>query len=113
METLQHPRRRDRNRHRTGLVTTVTLIILCPQVWPGDADNAPVPLTFPVLVSIPVGFLGCWIGTIIGKPDPSQGNAFTKLRVRSQVGLGAEESPPARIPTRPQLVRTDMTGEME
>ncbi len=75
-----------------GLVTSVVLIILGPQVWPGGAENAPFPLTFPVLVSIPVGFLGCWIGTMIGKPDPRQGNAFTELRVRSQVGLGAEES---------------------
>ncbi|MDT2006586.1 hypothetical protein FXW78_21660 [Rhodococcus opacus] len=95
METRQHPRRGDRNRHRTGLVTTVTLIILGPQVWPA-ARKCPFPLTFPVLVSIPVGFLGCWIGTMIGKPDPCQGNVFTELRVRSQVGLGAEEPPPVR-----------------
>ncbi|GGL13945.1 solute symporter family protein [Nocardia jinanensis] len=75
-----------------GLVSSVVLIILGPQVWPGGAADAPFPLTFPVLVSIPVGFVACWVGTMVGKPDPRQEPAFTELRVRSQVGLGAEES---------------------
>ena len=39
-----------------GLIASVTLIILGPQVWPGGPEAAPFPLTFPVLVSIPVGF---------------------------------------------------------
>ncbi|MGF0313250.1 solute symporter family protein [Rhodococcus sp. IEGM1428] len=75
-----------------GLVTSVVLIVLGPQVWPGGAGAAPFPLTFPVLVSIPAGFLACWLGTMIGKPDRRQAEAFTELRVRSQVGLGAETS---------------------
>ncbi|MFE5703440.1 hypothetical protein [Rhodococcus koreensis] len=75
-----------------GLLTSVVLIILGPRVWPGGAGSAPFPLTFPLLLSIPVGFVACWIGTLIGKPHPRQDSAFTELWVRSQVGLGAETS---------------------
>jgi cation/acetate symporter len=75
-----------------GLISSVVLIVLGPQVWPGGAAEAPFPLTFPVLVTIPLGFVACWIGAMISKPDPRQDVAFTELTVRSQVGLGAETS---------------------
>jgi cation/acetate symporter len=74
-----------------GLVASVALIVLGPQVWPGGPDAAPFPLTFPVLISIPAGFLFCWLGTVLSRRDPENESTYIELLVRSQTGLGAEE----------------------
>jgi cation/acetate symporter len=42
-----------------GLVTSVGLIILSPQVWSGPASAAPFPLGNPAIVSVPIGFRAC------------------------------------------------------
>jgi cation/acetate symporter len=76
----------------TGLVVSVALIILGPQVWPGGPENAPFQLSFPVLVSIPAGFLGCWLGTVFSRREPEDENTYYELLVRSQTGFGAEEA---------------------
>lgn len=77
-----------------GLTTSVVLIILGPQVWPGGAASAPFPLTFPVLVSIPAGFAACWLGTVLGRRREDTESAFMELQVRSNVGHGAEAPTP-------------------
>jgi cation/acetate symporter len=77
-----------------GLSSSVVLIILGPQVWPGGAAAAPFPLTFPVLVSIPAGFAACWLGTVIGRGRDDTESAFMELQVRSNVGHGAEAPTP-------------------
>lgn len=74
-----------------GLVASVVLIILGPQVWPGGEDAAPFPLTFPVLVSIPFGFLCCWLGTVLSPRRVEDESTYYELLVRSQTGIGAEE----------------------
>ena len=69
----------------------VVLIILSPQVWPGaDGEGSPVSLTNPAIISIPAGFLFCFLGTLLSreKSDPS---SYHELYVRSEVGLGAAE----------------------
>jgi cation/acetate symporter len=64
-------------------------------VWPGpDSQGWPSSLTFPGLVTIPIGFLGCWLGTMLGKRDEEVG--FDELLVRSETGLGAEGGPQLR-----------------
>lgn len=73
-----------------GLVSSVALILVRPQVWPGGPENVAFPLTFPALVSIPLGFFACWLGTVLAKAAPRKQEAFEQPRVRSQVGLGAE-----------------------
>jgi cation/acetate symporter len=73
-----------------GLVSSIVLIILSPQVWSGPASAAPFPLGNPAIVSIPIGFLGCLIGTLLGGREPGALESFDEVLVRSETGLGAE-----------------------
>ena len=52
-----------------GVVSSIVLVIVSPKVWPGaDTDTgSPIGWTLanPGIVSIPLGFLGCWLGTML------------------------------------------------
>jgi cation/acetate symporter len=79
-----------------GIVASIVMIALSPPVWPGpDSEGAPSSLTFPGLVTIPIGFLGCWLGTMLGRAE-RQPHSFDELLVRSETGLGAEGGPQPR-----------------
>lgn len=78
-----------------GLISCLLLIFLSPAVsgapnamFP-DADWSIFPLTSPGLVSIPMGFLCGYIGTLIGKPDNLEALA-AEMEVRSLTGVGVE-----------------------
>ena len=49
------------------------------------------PLENPGLVSIPLGFLGAILGTLL-KREPASEARFTELLVRANTGLGAEKA---------------------
>jgi cation/acetate symporter len=85
----------------SGLVSSILLIILSPQVWPGPDSAAPFPLTNPAIVSIPIGFLGCLIGTLIGGTDRAALDSFDEVRVRAATGLGAETADEEPLPDEP------------
>ena len=75
-------------------MSAVTLVIISPKVWPG-ADGEGGALSFyklanPGIVSIPLGFLGCWLGTMLSTERGNE-REFDELRVRSETGLGAEQ----------------------
>ncbi|MEA2171234.1 MAG: cation/acetate symporter [Solirubrobacteraceae bacterium] len=75
----------------TGLVVSLVLIGLSPPVWPGaDSEGSPFPLSNPAIISVPVGFLACVLGTLFGGPDADAERAFDELRVRAETGIGAE-----------------------
>ena len=79
-----------------GLISSLVLIALSPSVWPGpDGEGSPFELAYPTLISIPLGFIGCWLGTVLSA-DPAGDRAFTRMLVRTQTGLGAE--PPVAEP---------------
>lgn len=81
-----------------GLVSSIVLIILGPMVW-SPKTAAPFPLGNPAIVSIPLGFLGCVLGTWLGRHEKLGIESFDEVRVRSTTGLGAEKaSPRARAP---------------
>ncbi len=42
-----------------------------------------------MLISVPLGFLGCWLGTMLSR-EPEAEAKFDELYVRSETGLGAE-----------------------
>ncbi len=80
-----------------GVVSAIGLIIISPIVW-GGAPGAPdtgafkwYDLNNPGIISIPLGFLGCYLGTILSKERGAE-RSFHELYVRSETGLGAEKA---------------------
>jgi cation/acetate symporter len=86
----------------TGLAASIILILISPSIMtidpPGVAgaarhliQRAPIfPLENPGIVSIPLGFLGAFIGTLLGR-EPEAEAKFAELTVRANTGLGAEK----------------------
>ena len=70
----------------TGLAASIILILLSPSF--GNA-GAIFPLTNPGIVSIPLGFLGAYVGTLLGR-EPSAEAKFSEMTVRANTGIGAE-----------------------
>ncbi|WP_307196972.1 sodium:solute symporter family transporter [Neobacillus niacini] len=76
-----------------GLIGTLVLVGLSPNVWspePGAAlfKGEPIfPLVSPGIVSIPLGFVACYIGTLIGsrKKAVIEDN-FSEITVKSNIG---------------------------
>ncbi|HEX2087359.1 MAG TPA: sodium/solute symporter [Solirubrobacteraceae bacterium] len=82
----------------TGTFTSIGLVIISPKVWPGpDSEGGLLSfydLSNPGIVSIPLGFLACWLGTMLTSRTRDEEEAeasFHELYVRSETGLGAEE----------------------
>jgi cation/acetate symporter len=50
------------------------------------------PLKNPGILSIPLGFLAAWLGTLLSPRDKSAEAKFAELSVRAQTGLGAEKA---------------------
>ena len=85
-----------------GLISSVALVLASPICWggtsatlpKGNADalfstdiTAPIPLQNPGIISIPLGFLLGWLGTVLSKEDTTAKG--TELEVRSLTGIGA------------------------
>jgi cation/acetate symporter len=77
-----------------GLVSAVALVFFSPTVSGAETSLFPngswdwFPLANPGIVSVPLGFLFGWLGTITSK-DRSAEDHFTELEVRSLTGAGA------------------------
>ncbi len=69
-----------------GLVSSLALIALSPVTL---GDRAIFPLDNPGIVSIPIGFAGAIIGTLLARDRESEA-MFDQLQVRATTGLGAE-----------------------
>jgi cation/acetate symporter len=86
-----------------GLVSSIVLIILSPSIMGVDAADvvaakrhliqhaAMFPLANPGILSIPLGFIGAWLGTLLSR-EPSAEARFSELAVRANTGLGAEKA---------------------
>ncbi|MEA2330884.1 MAG: cation/acetate symporter [Thermoleophilaceae bacterium] len=76
-----------------GVVSSVALVIISPTVWPGPDSEGGLfswyDLANPGIISIPLGFIGCWVGTMLAR-EPEAEQLFDELYVRSETGLGAE-----------------------
>jgi cation/acetate symporter len=87
----------------TGLGASILLIILSPSIMGIDAPGvaatsrhliqaAPIfPLENPGILSIPLGFLGAVIGTLLGREHQAE-EKYDELLVRASTGLGAEKA---------------------
>ena len=77
-----------------GIIASVVMLALSPPVWPGpDSQGSPSSLTFPGIITIPLGFLGCWLGTVLSREETATERSFDELLVRSETGLGSEGGP--------------------
>ncbi|MET8626537.1 cation acetate symporter [Kitasatospora sp. NPDC004669] len=77
-----------------GLVPAIVLVFFSPVVsgtkaalFPG-VDFHWFPLENPGMISIPLGFLAGWIGTLTS-PEPADADRFAELEVRALTGAGA------------------------
>ncbi|MFE9727697.1 cation acetate symporter [Streptomyces sp. NPDC005794] len=77
-----------------GLASSVFLVLFSPVVsgkassmFP-DVDFAWFPLENPGLISIPLGFLLGWVGSVLSKEEPDKGK-YAELEVKSLTGTGA------------------------
>lgn len=81
-----------------GLVSSIVLILIGPNLMGPQATafiHAPkawFPLQNPGILSVPLGFLGAWLGTLLGKREANAESKFTELEVRANIGLGAEQA---------------------
>ncbi|MHC0431359.1 solute symporter family protein [Streptomyces sp. O3] len=77
-----------------GLSSSVILVLFSPVVSGKDSSMFPgvdfhwFPLNNPGLISIPLGFLLGWLGTVLSKEEPDTGK-YAELEVRSLTGTGA------------------------
>ncbi|MFJ5551554.1 cation acetate symporter [Streptomyces sp. NPDC093225] len=77
-----------------GLISSVVLVLFSPVVSGKEtsmfknADFYWFPLENPGIVSIPLGFLLGWLGTVLSK-EPADQQKYAELEVRSLTGTGA------------------------
>jgi cation/acetate symporter len=102
-----------------GLFSCIILIILSPNVMTGPNPEPPLtpiipidpifPFVYPALFSVPLGFLGCYLGTLLGgrgaEREREQGlqTDYDEIYVRSITGISKieqeiQESTPAEEP---------------
>jgi cation/acetate symporter len=86
-----------------GLLASIGLILISPSVMGIDPPTvtgaarhliqakAWFPLDHPGIISIPLGFAGAILGTLVTQ-EPASQDKFNELLVRSNTGLGAEKA---------------------
>jgi cation/acetate symporter len=87
-----------------GLVGSIFLIFIGPSIMGVDAptvaanarhmiQHAPFfPLENPGILSVPIGFAGAILGTLLTSRDEAAEEKFVELEVRCNTGLGAEKA---------------------
>ena len=87
----------------TGLLSSLALIVISPSIMGVDARTVAAsarhliqakplfPLDNPGIVSIPLGMVGAWLGTLLGGPASSE-DKWLELEVRANTGLGSEKA---------------------
>ncbi|WYP25475.1 cation acetate symporter [Alkalihalobacillus sp. FSL W8-0930] len=74
----------------TGLLTAIILVSLSPNVFAADGSaiitGTPIfPLTNPAIISVPAGFLGGVIGTLLSK-QKSDASKYAEVKVKANTG---------------------------
>ena len=76
-----------------GLISSVTLVLLSPNVWsptPGAAifTGDPIfPMLNPTIYTVPLGFLGAYLGTVLSK-EKANTESFAEVLFKSNTGYG-------------------------
>jgi cation/acetate symporter len=69
-----------------GVISSVGLVLVGPDV----SSNPVIELTQPAIISVPLGFAGCILGSMFSRTEAKATREFEELHVRSLTGLGAE-----------------------
>jgi cation/acetate symporter len=80
-----------------GVVSAVGLVLVGPAVIGPKGLMLPdvqplVSLINPGIISIPIGFLAGWLGTVLTVREATSEDRFTTLQVRALTGFGSEQS---------------------
>lgn len=79
----------------TGLISALVLVAISPNVWNPEAGKAIfvgdplIFLTNPAIVSVPLGFLGGWIGTLLSKETDE--SKYREVEVKAQTGISVHD----------------------
>jgi cation/acetate symporter len=96
-----------------GVFTSIALVIISPTVWPGPDGEGGLfswyDLANPGIISVPLGFIGCWLGTVLTREEIAE-RSFDELYVRSETGLGAETGTGLTLTGRRGAPRTAATA---
>jgi cation/acetate symporter len=96
-----------------GVFSSIALVIISPTVWPGpDSEGGMLSwydLANPGIISVPLGFIGCWLGTVLTREERAE-RSFDELYVRSETGLGAETGTGLTLTGRRGAPRTAATA---
>ncbi|MGH3040998.1 MAG: solute symporter family protein [Gaiellaceae bacterium] len=82
-----------------GTISSIGLVLIGPDGVLAEED-AIFKLANPGIISVPLGFIGCWLGTLAGRKERVAERSFDELYVRSETGLGAEVAIPAEAGRR-------------
>lgn len=74
----------------TGLLSALILVALSPNIWNPEGTailtGTPLfPLTNPAIVSVPLGFIAGWIGSIVG--EKADARKYAEVTVKANTGL--------------------------
>ena len=79
----------------TGLISALVLVIVSPNIWSPEGTaiftGTPLfPLTNPAIVSVPLGFLAGWIGSLVGAK--SDAKKYAEVKVKANTGVATSGS---------------------
>ncbi|MBP6115391.1 MAG: sodium/solute symporter [Neisseriaceae bacterium] len=82
----------------TGLISSVVLVMLSPSVWNpiagvGIFHGDPIfPMANPTIFTIPLGFLGAYIGTLIGRRNQNLADDYDEVLFKANTGHGVHSA---------------------
>ncbi|MDK2791671.1 MAG: cation/acetate symporter [Deferribacteres bacterium] len=76
-----------------GGISAAVLIVLSPTVWVDilKHSEAIFPYKFPTIISLPLAFVGAWIGSVLA-PDKAAQEKFEQEKIRTYLGVGISEA---------------------
>ncbi|MPY80165.1 MAG: sodium/solute symporter [Actinophytocola sp.] len=74
----------------TGVVAGLTSSVVLVLVGPGVMGEAALyPLSYPTFVSVPIGFLGCYLGTVLARRARTDEVPYETMHVQAMTGAKA------------------------
>ena len=116
-----------------GVISSIVLVIVSPKVWPGPTPTGSPfgwELANPGIVSIPLGFIGCWLGTVLSTERGAERTSTSSTSARRpgwaprrrspalirgvQIGGGGLRPPPlTHLGEETRHGRSDARGQLE